>query len=121
MIHPAMESVGLSDPLMETEVDDRRLCERRACALDAVLIDEQGRAIESCKAVNIGERGARLNAPAGDVRVGRRFEVLFHVRPPGREWSALPVEGCWGTVVRTEPLKGGSVGVAIYFDQPLFL
>ncbi len=124
MIHPATDSVGLSDPMLQVDLDDRRICPRRSCALDAVLIDDQGCAIEACQAVNIGERGVRLDAPPCEVAVGQRFEVLFHVRPAGREWSALPIEGWSGTVVRTEPLgEGGRDGVAIavYFDQPLFL
>ncbi len=123
--HATDSCPGLSDPSICPEVEDRRICSRQECTLSATLICNEEGAISPCMATNIGEGGVRLSVPNGHrIAVGQRLEVFLYQDRPGEAPPDVLSEGQYATVVRTEAGgdgAGGTMGVAMCFDQPLFL
>lgn len=116
---------GLSPANEQVEVEDRRMTERRSCALTGTLRSTDDAPIGPCSASNISEGGVRLSVPAGaGVKVGQRYEVCLFQERPGMASPRIVCDGEYGTVVRTEPgdLRSRNlVQAALCFDQPLFL
>lgn len=121
----SVTSVGLSDPSERPDFEDRRISARRNTKLSATLICSNAQAIAPCYATSISEGGIRVSVPgACRIAVGQRFEVLLYEGLPGDAPPDVFGDGHYATVVRTEAGAdgpGGTAGVALCFDQPLFL
>ena len=117
--------LGLSDATLQPESEDRRICSRSQCGLSVTLIGGSEGAIAPCVATDVSESGIRVRAPAGHrIAVGHRLEVFLYRDRPGGAGPEVVSDGHFATVVRTETgdgTLGGTVAVALCFDQPLFL
>lgn len=100
--------------------DERRLHERSAREVSAT-VRAQSLGDLSCRSADISEGGMFVCTPKGaSLMVGERCEVLFDESDENCPAGICPGEAVYGTVVRTES-GGADVGLAIRFDQPLFL
>ena len=104
---------------------DRRLAPRSAQSLYARLTPLGATSAIAGKTENLGEQGFFvLVADQKNLTVGQRCEVELMNEDGETRLSALPIEGCYATVVRTEVItssEGRCLGAGLRFDQPLFL
>ena len=109
--------LGLSDPSLQPDFEDHRICPRRQSSLSVTLIGGSDGAIAPCAATNVSESGIRVRAPAGRrIAVGNRLEVFLYRDRPGGAGPEVVSDGHFATVVRTETYAstlGGTVAVAL--------
>jgi len=103
-----------------TMQDERRLHARSAREVSAA-VRAAGAGDLPCRSADISEGGMFVCTPKGAaLMVGERCEVLFDESDENCPTGICPGEAVFGTVVRTN--RGGAdAGLAIRFDQPLFL
>lgn len=100
--------------------DERRLHERSPREVAATVRAHSAEEVP-CRSADISEGGMFVCTPKGaELMVGERCEVLFDESDENCPAGVCPGEAVYGTVVRTGT-AGGDAGLAIRFDQPLFL